>query len=33
MKRKGWTATELIASLMPQSEAEGILNTDLERAR
>ncbi len=33
MKRKGWTAAELVTSFMPQSEAEGILNTDMERAR
>jgi hypothetical protein len=33
MNRKGWTTTELAASQMPQSEAEGILNTDLKLAR
>ena len=33
MKRKGWVPAELVASFIPQSEAEGILNTDIERAR
>ena len=33
MKRKGWTAAELIASFMPQSEAEAILAADRERVR
>ena len=33
MNRNGWTAAKLVTSFMPQSEAEGILNTDLGRAR
>ena len=33
MKRRGWGLAGLIASFMPLSEAEGILNTDIERAR
>jgi hypothetical protein len=33
MNRKGWTAAELATSFMPQSEAEGMLNTDLGLAR
>jgi hypothetical protein len=33
MKRKGWTASDLVASFMQQSEAEGMLKTDLERVR
>jgi hypothetical protein len=33
MKRKGWTAAELVASFMPQSEAEGMLKADIEHAR
>jgi len=32
-KRNGWSAAELIASSMPQREAERILVRDLERAR
>jgi hypothetical protein len=32
MKHKGWTAADLIASFMPQSEAEAILSTDIDRA-
>jgi hypothetical protein len=33
MNRKGWTAAKLASSFMPQSEAEGILNTDIGLAR
>jgi hypothetical protein len=33
MQHRGWVPAALIASFMPQSEAEGILNTDIERAR
>ena len=33
MKQQGWTASELAASLMPQSEAERTLKSHLERAR
>ena len=33
MTRKDWMAAELIASSMPQNEAEGILNADIERTR
>jgi hypothetical protein len=33
MKQKGWTAAKLIASFMPQSEAEGIVATAIGRVR
>ena len=33
MKRKGWSASELVASLMPQSEAEAMLQAEIERVR
>lgn len=33
MKQRRWTAAELIASFMPQSEAEQLLKSDIERAR
>jgi hypothetical protein len=33
MKQKGWTAAELIASFIPQSEAEGIVATAIGRVR
>lgn len=33
MKRRGWAPAELIASFMPQSEAERLLTADRERVR
>ena len=33
MKLNGWTAAELVASFMPQSDAEAMLRADIERAR
>ena len=33
MKLKGWTAAELMASALPQSEVERILKSDIERPR
>jgi hypothetical protein len=33
MKQRSWTAAELIASFMPQGEAERLLKSDIERTR